>query len=307
MKEFSVRKTALILSIIMLFSVFLNADIHHNAGKYGYQFLDISTNPISLSLAGRGISSSSQLSSFLRQPASSTIEAHRSIGASHIIWLADTSCDNLYYSWSKRKSHFGLAFRSLNYGELEIRDDNGMLIGHYSPLDIDLLGNYAMRLAPSLYAGVNVGIAYEKLDTDSSLGLHSDLGVAWLPPIAGTQCDLTIRNLGISSEMDEESTLFAPSLEMDLSKKINYQNTDITFELSGMKAVDENWKAAISSEIALFQRLLALRVGYKINYDAENLTAGLGLNWKNLSVDYGWASFSDHLNNVHSFGISYHF
>ncbi|OQB06897.1 MAG: hypothetical protein BWY18_00628 [Candidatus Cloacimonetes bacterium ADurb.Bin211] len=301
------RKTALILSIVMLFSVFLNADIHHNAGKYGYQFLDISTNPISLSLAGRGISSSSQLSSFLRQPASSTIEAHRSIGASHIIWLADTSCDNLYYSWSNRKSHFGLAFRSLNYGELEIRDDNGMLIGHYSPLDIDLLGNYAMRLAPSLYAGVNVGIAYEKLDTDSSLGLHSDLGVAWLPPIAGTQCDLTIRNLGISSEMDEESTLFAPSLEMDLSKKINYQNTDITFELSGMKAVDENWKAAISSEIALFQRLLALRVGYKINYDAENLTAGLGLNWKNLSVDYGWASFSDHLNNVHSFGISYHF
>ncbi len=301
------RKTALILSIIMLFSVFLNADIHHNAGKYGYQFLDISTNPISLSLAGRGISSSSQLSSFLRQPASSTIEAHRSIGASHIIWLADTSCDNLYYSWSNHKSHFGLAFRSLNYGELEIRDDNGMLIGHYSPLDIDLLGNYAMRLAPSLYAGVNVGIAYEKLDTDSSLGLHSDLGVAWLPPIAGTQCDLTIRNLGISSEMDEESTLFAPSLEMDLSKKINYQNTDITFELSGMKAVDENWKAAISSEIALFQRLLALRVGYKINYDAENLTAGLGLNWKNLSVDYGWASFSDHLNNVHSFGISYHF
>ena len=301
------RKTALILSLIMLFSVFLNADIHHNAGKYGYQFLDISTNPISLSLAGRGISSSSQLSSFLRQPASSTIEAHRSIGASHIIWLADTSCDNLYYSWSNHKSHFGLAFRSLNYGELEIRDDNGMLIGHYSPLDIDLLGNYAMRLAPSLYAGVNVGIAYEKLDTDSSLGLHSDLGVAWLPPIAGTQCDLTIRNLGISSEMDEESTLFAPSLEMDLSKKINYQNTDITFELSGMKAVDENWKAAISSEIALFQRLLALRVGYKINYDAENLTAGLGLNWKNLSVDYGWASFSDHLNNVHSFGISYHF
>ena len=301
------RKTALILSIIMLFSVFLNADIHHNAGKYGYQFLDISTNPISLSLAGRGISSSSQLSSFLRQPASSTIEVHRSIGASHIIWLADTSCDNLYYSWSNRKSHFGLAFRSLNYGELEIRDDNGMLIGHYSPLDIDLLGNYAMRLAPSLYAGVNVGIAYEKLDTDSSLGLHSDLGVAWLPPIAGTQCDLTIRNLGISSEMDEESTLFAPSLEMDLSKKINYQNTDITFELSGMKAVDENWKAAISSEIALCQRLLALRVGYKINYDAENLTAGLGLNWKNLSVDYGWASFSDHLNNVHSFGISYHF
>ena len=307
MKEFSVRKTALILSIVMLFSVFLNADIHHNAGKYGYQFLDISTNPISLSLAGRGISSSSQLSSFLRQPASSTIEAHRSIGASHIIWLADTSCDNLYYSWSNHKSHFGLAFRSLNYGELEIRDDNGMLIGHYSPLDIDLLGNYAMRLAPSLYAGVNVGIAYEKLDTDSSLGLHSDLGVAWLPPIAGTQCDLTIRNLGISSEMDEESTLFAPSLEMDLSKKINYQNTDITFELSGMKAVDENWKAAISSEIALFQRLLALRVGYKINYDAENLTSGLGLNWKNLSVDYGWASFSDHLNNVHSFGISYHF
>ncbi|MDY0111563.1 MAG: PorV/PorQ family protein [Candidatus Syntrophosphaera sp.] len=307
MKEFSVRKTALILSLIMLFSVFLNADIHHNAGKYGYQFLDISTNPVSLALAGRGIQSSSMLASFLHQPSSSTINAHRTIGAGHIIWLADTSCDNLYYSWSNRKNHFGLAFRSLDYGELELRDDNGMLIGHYSPLDIDLLGNYAMRVTPSLYTGINVGIAYEKLDTDSSLGLHSDLGISWLTPIAGTQFDIAIRNLGISSEMDEERTLFAPSLEMDFSKSINYQNADIIFEISSMKAVDENWKAAVSSEIALLEHLLSLRVGYKINYDAENLTAGLGLNWKNLGIDYGWASFSDHLNNVHSFGLSYQF
>jgi hypothetical protein len=301
------KKNILIaLPLLLMGIATLIADIHDNAGQYGYQFLDIGNNPVSLALAGRGISSSSNLASFLRQPASALTDSHRSLGANHMMWLEDTAYNAIHYSYSDRKKHFGLALRGLDYGELEIRDDNGVLIGYYSPLDIDLMANYALRVTPSLYAGLNAGIAYEKLDTDSSLGIHSDLGATWLPPIADTQMNLAVRNLGISSAMNEERTLFAPSLEIDISKRIDFTQTSLNLELGGTKAIDEHWKATVSAELTLFDMVM-LRAGYKLNYDAEDLTAGLGLRWKRLGIDYGWASYSNHLNDVHSFGLSYFF
>ncbi len=284
----------------------LSAGIHPNAGQYGYQFLDIGSNPVSLALAGRAIGSGADLSSFLRQPAASALNSHKALGASHQLWLEDTTFNNLCYSYSDRKTHFGMALRTLDYGSLEIRDDNGELIGHYSPLNVDLLSNYAFRVTPSLYAGINAGVAYEKLNTASSYGLHTDLGITWLTPVKDTQFNLAVRNLGISSAMNEARTLFPISVEMDLSKKINFGENSLEVELSGIKAIDENWKGAVSAEFNLYG-LALLRAGYKINHDAEDLSAGLGIRWKSLGIDYGWASFSSHLNDVHSFGLSYYF
>ncbi|MBW6514522.1 MAG: PorV/PorQ family protein [Candidatus Syntrophosphaera sp.] len=300
------KTTLLTLNLLLLALMPLSAGIHPNAGEYGYQFLDISTNPVALALAGRGIHAGTELASFVRQPASSALESHRSLGVSHSLWLADTKYNNLYYSYSDRRSHLGLALRQLDYGELEIRDDNGYLIGQYSPLNMDLMGNYALRLTPAVYAGLNAGVAYEKLNTDSSLGLHGDLGLTWLPPVRNTRFSLAWRNLGLSSKMNEEATLFAPSLELDLSKQFLFDSNSLIVELSGIKAVDENWKAAASAQFALYDMVL-LRVGYKYNHDAEDLSAGLGFRWRNIGIDYGWASFSSRLSDVHSFGLSYNF
>lgn len=300
------RYISILLLALLLPLANLTADIHPNTGEYGYQFMDISTNPVALALAGRGIQGGNGLASFLRQPASAVLESHRSLGVSHSLWIGNTRYNNLSYSFSDRIKHFGLAFRNLDYGRLEIRDDNGALIGHYSPLNVDLTGNYALRVTPSLYAGANAGVAYEKLDTESSLGLHGDLGLTWLPPLRDTAFSISLRNLGFSTTMDEERTRMASSLEMDLSKAFSFDNTALSLELSGIKAVDENWKAALSGQATLYD-LVSLRLGYKYNYDAEDISAGLGLRWNKIAVDYGWAAYSSRLSDVHSFGVSYHF
>lgn len=300
------KKTILTSTLYLLSLVLLTAGIPDNAGEYGYQFLDISTNPVALALAGRGIHSGNALASFIYQPASGVIQAHRTVGASYTAWLDETSYNNLYYSYSTRKTHVGLAFRNLDYGRLENRDDSGALIGYYSPLNLDLMGNYALRITPSFYAGLNAGVAFEKLNSDSSIGVHSDLGITWLPPINETALSFAVRNLGVSSAMNEVATKFAPRMELDLSKAMRFDEHTGRLELSGIKAVDEPWKGAVNAELDLFS-LIQVRLGYKLNYDAEDLTAGLGIRWKNIGVDYGWASFSDRLNDIHSLGLSYNF
>ncbi len=300
------KLASIIFTLLFLATGTLGAGIHEDAGNYGYKFLNITTSPIGLALGGRGIHSGENAAAFINQPAIGAMQSHRSLGASHTFWLEDTKYSNAYYSYSDRRSHFGLALRNLDYGELEARDDNGNLIGYYSPLDMSMMANYAYRMGPDLYMGFSGGVLYEKLNTDSSYGVHADAGLTYLPPFRDSRLSVSIRNLGTSSRMNNTRTDMPVSLEMDLSKKYSFDSGAITVEASAIKPVDEDIKGVVNTEINVIGRLF-LRGAYKIGFDAESVSAGLGIRVGKINVDYGWAAFTRQLNDIHSFGISYSF
>ncbi|MDY0325373.1 MAG: PorV/PorQ family protein [Candidatus Cloacimonadaceae bacterium] len=284
----------------------LMADVHSDAGKYGYQFLNVPVSPVSLALAGRGIHYESNHTSWLWQPASAVVERDKSLSASHSAWIGDTAYSSLVYSYSTRSSHFGLGLINLSYGEIDKRDETGLLIGHYNPSDINVRGNYALRINPSFYLGANLGVIYEKLDTASSLALNSDLGTTWLPPVAGSRVSFAVRNLGISNKTDEESIKLPLSLDLDLYKSLALGGQELGLEASVIKALDEDIRIALSTELQVLQKLY-LRAGYKFNTDVESFSVGMGLELFRIAIDYGFAAFSEGLSDVHSFGLSYQF
>jgi hypothetical protein len=61
----------------------------------------------------------------------------------------------------------------------------------------------------------------------------------------------------------------------------------------------------------VFSDLVALRVGYKVDYDSEGLTFGGGVNidlsgWP-ISIDYSYGKMSEYLNNVHRISLGVQF
>ena len=295
------------LSILLLCGwAILSAGIHDNAGSYGYQFLNISSDPVNLALGGRGIHASMDHNAFARQPAIGSVNSHRTLGASYLAWLDDTGYNNLYYSYSNIRSHFGINLRNLDYGSIEKRDDTGALIGYYHPSDLSLMANYAMRLSPSSYLGFNGGIMYQKIATASAIGFHTDLGYTWLPPVTDMHLSMAVRNLGISSKMDAAAPKLPISLEVDMGKKWDFEQVDLTLELGGIKTVDTDIKGVVGVQVGVMQ-MLSLRGAYKINYESQNLSAGIGIKINKLDLNYGWAGFQDGLNDVHSFGVAWRF
>lgn len=295
----------LTLSMILVLGL-LTAEIHQFAGHYGYKFLNVPTGPISLALAGRGAHSSANPAAFILQPAASCEADQRVLGLSHSPWLEDTQANTLAYSYGKRVSHFGIALRNLDYGELENRDDYGNLIGSYNPLDLDLMANYAYRMSPNLYFGFNFGVLYQKLNTATSLGLHSDFGFSYIPPIAGSKVSAAIRNIGNATKTNDVETRFPTTMEADFTKVFQFKVADVMLGVSGTKVVDEGLKESIYSEVSLY-KVLKLRGGYKFNYAAENFSVGFGLAVRRISVDYGFGAFGEGLNDVHSVGLAYQF
>ncbi len=291
--------------LIMLLPLSVTA-INSNAGEYGFQFLQIPVNPAAAALAGNGIYANNYSGAFILNPAANLMDERFSISMQHCIWLTDTSCSQLIYSNGNRNRHFGLTARILDYGQLETRDDTGLLIGNFHPLDANILANFALRILPDHMVGINAGLLYEKLDTASSYGFSSDLGYMYLPPITNSLIFASVRNIGTTSKMDQERIKLPLGFETGIGYTMPKDDYNLSGQLALNKSVDSDVRFTISSVLALRQ-ILKLRLGYKTNYDEEGLTAGIGINWSNLEIDYGWTSFTDRLNDTHSFGITYNF
>jgi len=280
--------------------------INSNAGEFGFQFLQIPVNPIAAALAGNGIYGNNYSGAYLYNPAANLMDERFSLSLQHTIWLTDTNCTQIIYSNGNRNKHFGLTARILDYGEIEKRDDTSLVIGYYHPLDANLLVNFALRPFPDHLVGINAGLLYEKLDTASSYGLNTDLGYVFLPPITNSILFASMRNIGFTSEMDEESIKLPFTYEAGIGYAYPLEDYRISGQLALNKATDTKMRITAATELSLWQ-IMMLRLGYKYNHDEEGLTAGVGFNWQNINVDYGWTQFSDRLNDTHSFGITYNF
>lgn len=287
-------------------ALFAGTDVHPGAGNYGYKFLNVPTGPMSIALSGGGIHSEANPYAFLDQPAAACEANQRILGVSMSPWLADTQANTISYSFARRSSHFGIAIRNMDYGDVENRDDTGFLIGYYSPVDLSVVANYAYRLGPSTYAGLNFGTLYQKLDTATSLGLYADLGFSIIPPLKDSKLSAAILHIGNATYTDQEKVRFPTTMRADFTKGFALGDQHLTLGLNGIKGMDEDLKGSIYSEVELLN-ILKLRGGYKLNYAAESFSAGFGIAYKRLSVDYGFGAFDSGLNDVHSFGISYLF
>lgn len=292
--------------LIMTLGCTMFAEIHSNAGDYGFKFLNIPVNPVGSALAGRGVHSNTNSGSWILQPASSAMHAYRTASASHSTWIGDTAYTSLIFSHAKRNSHIGLALRNLSYGEIDKRDETGLYLGTYSPTDIGVSGNYSHRLTPSIYLGTNLNLAYQKLDTASALALATDIGITTLTPLKDSRLSFAVRNLGISNKMDEERLKLPNSFDLDIYKGFHLGEQYLGMETGFVIPPDADLQWHLASELTLIERL-HLRAGYRFNTDAAGLSAGFGLAISSFNIDYGFSAYGEGLGDVHSFGLSYRF
>lgn len=76
----------------------------------------------------------------------------------------------------------------------------------------------------------------------------------------------------------------------------------LSFDLLQPRDYDQQFNAGV--EYA-FQDIIALRAGYKMNYDEVGLTLGFGLNYNDYRIDYSFNDFGDYLDSVHRFTIGF--
>ena len=295
-----------IILAIILIAVFcqLQAEVD---GSKGYQMLRIMIDPVTAAQGGNGVSNSQSSFTFLENAAAPLLQNGKVLSVSQNVWLFGTSLSSIGYRNSKGKKTFGYGIRYLDYGKIDGRDNIGEKVGEYHPLDMAITFNFGYRILASHYLGINMNGLYEKIDDASSLGLTGDLGYVYLTPIKELKLLVSIKNMGVSSNMENENVEMPLTMELGLSKDFDIASNVLSAGAKLVKDVDND---KLKGSLGLSTRLHSiffLRAGYKFNYDIEGLGCGFGIKYKGFMIDYAYNTISEDLKDVHLFGLSYHF
>lgn len=290
-----------LITISALAAEVINPDIDNYAGK-GMKMLMIPVSPAMAAQGSTGAFHANDAFGFFAQPTAGLFNEKTVFSFSQTSWLVDT--DIYHGGYTKRYSHssFSTGFTYVDYGKMDRRDDTGLILGEFHPMDSDLLLNYAMEIQNNQILGATTHFLYEKLDTESSIGVACDLGYAYKTPFKGLTLGAAIRNIGTTSKMDEENIDLPLSTEIQFNYQKVLPSIVLNTEADLVMAQDDKARPAVGIEGVLFN-VLKVRTGY-MDKDAQDLTAGLGVNWKGMQIDYSWIH-SDDLNNTQYIGVSY--
>ncbi len=283
--------------------------VAETSGECGFQMLKIVSGASMAAQGGAGAFSATDAFPFLQNPAAGVINRTHVISMTQNYWLFDTTLNCLAYTNFLGKTAFGLSYRYLDYGKIDSYDDTGENIGEFHPIDLTFSTNFAFRITPDHFVGLNINALYEKIDTSSSFGFSFDVGYVYITPIKDLKLAAAIKHFGKTSEMDKEDIDLPVTGEIAAVKDFNINLIKISSEIKAIKHIDDDViKAVIGLNIIPIEKL-TLRFGYKINYDLGNISLGLGINLKKINIDYAYIpSDPDYeINDVHMIGISYKF
>lgn len=295
------------LNIVILLLLIAVSVYAETSGEYGFQMLRIVSGADIAALGGTGALFSHNAFAFLQNPAANLITRNQVISMTQNYWLFDTTLNTMAYTNSSGKTAVSFGYRYLNYGKIDSRDETGTIIGEFHPMDLSLSANFAYRLNPDHYIGVNLHGLYEKIDTSSSLGASLDIGYIYLTNLRDLKLTAALKHLGLTSKMNEESIDLPITAEVSLVKNFQLNKIDIFTELKAIKFFDDDQMRAVLGLGLRPVDKLDLRLGYKLNYDAEDLSLGIGINLKKISIDYAFIPYQFEINDVHMVGINYKF
>ncbi|MBT5421138.1 MAG: hypothetical protein HOK80_09620 [Candidatus Cloacimonetes bacterium] len=107
--------------------------------------------------------------------------------------------------------------------------------------------------------------------------------------------------------MENETIDLPISFELGAIQEYYINTIMLSGELKLIKHIDDDeFKAILGTKVEL-NRILDIKLGYKLNFDAESFTAGFGINLKRIALDYAYVPFEYHINDVHIIGLTYKF
>jgi tetratricopeptide (TPR) repeat protein len=212
-----------------------------------------------------------------------------------------------YPSW--RWGSVGLMFRRLGVSGVEHRDaDNFLLPDELTAADTEFSITWARPWRDAWHFGGSVKMQRQKVAQFSDLGLGLDLGMLVRPGIAlglqpawtsRVQAGLAIRNaIEPTLRLDRDSVSDPAGIRAGLSY---HHELPGGVGVLGALDVEKTRRRATNVHTGVEvtpHPILALRAGW----GAETLSAGMGVRWRSVSVDYVLEDTD--LDAVHRFGVS---
>lgn len=274
-----------------------------------------------------------------------SVQQHE-ISLTYLKWIFDTQQGALSFATSLGSfGALGLQFQYVDFGTIDealwtspYKDDvtyPGLTGRTFRPYSYLVGLSYAIQLTENFSTGITVKHAHESLydgQTVSAVtsqgdkveaktwanGLMFDFGLQYNTGFRTVRIAASVQNFGPSVKYASESNSVPLALRCGVAADLIGNNAllassedsrlGLAFDIFQPNDYEQQMHMGAEYE---FSEIVALRAGYKFNYDADGFTAGAGVKHTfgamKLSFDYSFGSLSYNLGNVHriSLGVAF--
>lgn len=281
-----------ILLLILFMAVSSSQAQFRKVGTTGYVFLEI---PVTARMAAMGETSVALTDvgaeALFTNPSLLGYAVFRhNIHVSYANYLADIQHQALGYGILTPIGAFGISINQLNLGkmvETVNADPNNpgggyLIIGNYSADALAVGLTYARKATTWFSYGITAKYVRERISIYESNNILVDIGVIYCTQFHSLRVGGYIQNFGVDSKYIGDTfkmpTIFRLGAAAELVGDPNTP-TRLTLSVDALHPSDYTERLNVGTEYWI-QNILALRAGYKFNYDEEGWTLGMGLKWK---------------------------
>ncbi|MEJ2721080.1 MAG: PorV/PorQ family protein, partial [bacterium] len=178
-------------------------------------------------------------------------------------------------------------------------------LGTFSAYDVSFSLGFSRYVIPNLSVGAAIKPIYQKIDQSTASGMAFDVGLFHVSRIEGIKFAAVLANLGAPMKFEAEKYALPRVFKLGASyeRRIPAIKGDIAAALDVLFPNDGNVKQHIGAEYG-YSRMLFLRAGYKAGYDSKGAAFGLGIEYRQFTVDYGVIFGGNDLGDTHRISLS---
>lgn len=202
----------------------------------------------------------------------------------------------------------GIGFSGLYMDELDRYEDipSSQPLGTFPVYDVAVSVGFSRYIFPDVAIGAAVKPVYEKIDDQSAKGVAFDLGIYHVSRIPGVKFAAVLANLGAPIKFVEQDFALPRVIKVggSFERDIPAARGGILVAVDVLFPNDGDVKEHVGFEYNYDQRLF-LRSGFKAGYESYGSTFGLGVAYRNLTLDYGLMLMSNDLGDSHRVSLGF--
>ncbi len=291
----------LIIAVFGLLSVSMAEAGFKKLGLAGFSFLKITQAARPAAMADAYTAVVDDVNALYSNPAGLPRIRAREFTFSYNSWIANTKIYAVGLGWKLGTHAVGLHVLSFQPESIVLttpEKPDGSL-GRVSIGSVVVAGTYAIQFTDKFSFGVQGKFVQEDLHLDKNRTFDVDLGMLFYTGFRSSRIAMSLKNLGPDETVNTESffspIVFNVAAAMEVYGKVE-DPVYLTVAAENVFAIDYEQRFHAGGELWL-ANTLALRAGYKFNYDVETFSVGVGLKKafgdRKIAVDFAYTDFGE--------------
>lgn len=296
-----------LLQLILLL-LFSGSSLFPQAGQTGLTFLKLGVGGRALGMGEAYTAIANDPAATYYNPAALSLTDASQFLLMHKQWIQDTKTEFFAARTSLEKFSLGVSLNSTSVDNIEIREVPGPPIGTFTARNAAIGASAAYEINPDLSVGATVKYLYEKILVEQASGYGIDLGAAYMTPW-DLRLAFAVNNLGSMGALVTESSKLPTVIRFGTGYVRPIEAIDATVTLAADVVSftgEQKTHLHLGAEIE-YRHSFALRAGYQTGYEARGFSAGVGIAYELLRLDYAFVPFSYDLGTTHTFSLGIEF